>query len=149
MSFPKKIPWLSLSLLLLVDINLGWVLYQSAALWWVWLVTISCILLVAEVLASPWALIRTFTNRWLQSDARAFLTIILSAFCAVLILAWFHIAAHLLLLIVAASIARLDLQEADLKDVEAFFILAILSLSGLSIGWIMYRLYAFLLEFLA
>ena len=141
-----KNPWLSLFLLLLVNINLGWVLSQSAAGWLGWVLTITSILLIAEVVASPWELIKTVTTRWLKSDTRAFLSVILSAFCAVLVLAWFHISAHLLLLIVATSIGRLDLQETDYQDIQAFLILAILSVSGLCIGWTMYQCYTLLLQ---
>ncbi|NER39592.1 MAG: hypothetical protein F6J93_37585 [Oscillatoria sp. SIO1A7] len=143
----EKNTWLSLFLLLLVNINLGWVLSQSGAGLLGWLLTIASILLIAEVVASPWELIKNVTTRWLQSHTRAFIGVILSAFCAVLILTWFHISAHLLLLIVATSIGRIDLQETDYQNIQAFLILAILSVSGLCIGWTMYRAYTLLLQF--
>ncbi len=70
---------------------------------------------------------------------RAFLTVIFTSFVAVVMLSWLHISAHLLILVISASIARLDLQTANVSELNAFLILASLSLLGLGGGWLMYQ----------
>ena len=135
----KITPLLSIWLIFIANLNLGWVLSQSKSPEWVWLGFTFFVLIMAESLASPWALIRNVFFHWMESDVRAFLTVIFTSFVAVIMLSWLHISAHLLILVISASIARLDLQTANVSELNAFLILASLSLLGLGGGWLMYQ----------
>jgi len=132
-------PPLSILLIFIANINLGWVLSQSKSHPLVWIISTFFILIMAESLASPWALIRNVFFRWMESDTRAFLTAISTSFFAVVLLSWFHISTHLLILVISASIARLDLQTSAVTELNAFLILATLSLLGLGGGWLIYQ----------
>lgn len=134
MSFEKKFPWLSIILLLFAYYNMGWVLQASAAPWWLWLALAIFLLIVIEILAFPVSLFRNLFNKWLSSDTRAFFVVILLAFLSVVFLTWIHISAVALLLVAAATLARLDLQTAAISEFKAFFILSIFSFSGLGLG---------------
>lgn len=135
MFFIRQLPRLSLALLLVTYFNFGWVLSQADAPMWVWVLATLFILLIAEALAAPWSIIRTVSVRWLKSDARAFFTVLLGAFFLVIFLSWLKISAHVLLLFVAACIARLDLQSGTFRPWQDFLILSIVAASGLSLGW--------------
>lgn len=140
MFFIRQLPRLSLSLLMVTYFNFGWVLSESEASWWIWVLSIVFTFLLAEALAAPWSIIRTFSTRWLKSDYRAFFSVLLGAFLLVVFLSWFDISAHGLLLFVAASIARLDLQTGTYRAWQDFVILSVFAAIGLALGGGIYQL---------
>jgi hypothetical protein len=134
MSFVKKLPWASLMLLLVTYGAFGWLLYAWTISWKVWLLMTAIALLTALALTAPFELMRICLGALLKSDTTAFISIILGSFAAVILLRWFPFFAHFLILLSAASLARLDIQLAGFSGLQAFLILAIFSLSGLSLG---------------
>jgi hypothetical protein len=134
MFFLKKLPRFSLALMLVTYFNLGWTLSESHSEWWIWVAISLLILSIAEALAAPWSLIRTFLVRWLRSDFRAFVTVMSGAFFAVVLLSWIEVSSQGLILVVAACIARLDLQTGLFRPWQDFLILAFVALVGLSLG---------------
>lgn len=133
-SFFKKVPWLSLLLLLATYFNFGWVLSASAAGWWIWLLIIVYSLGIAEALAAPRSMIRYVFRRLMSSDTKAFISAIVASFLGVVILSYFDISAHALLLIAVAALLRLDLQVSTLSEINTFITLSIFSLAGLGLG---------------
>jgi hypothetical protein len=65
--------------------------------------------------------------------------VILGAFFAVLILCWINIFVRILVLISAAALVRLDLQTAGYGDWQAFATIAVVSLTGFSLGVITHQ----------
>ncbi len=130
----KKIPWLSLSLVIATYFNFGWVLFASAADWWVWLLIIVYSLGIAEALAAPWSMIRQVFRRLISSDTKAFISAIVASFLGIVILSYFDISGHALLLIAVAALLRLDLQTAAISELKTFGILSAFSLLGLALG---------------
>jgi hypothetical protein len=124
----------SLLLFLLAYFNLGWLLAFYRVPWWNWLLIAVLILFLAEALASPWALIRKFILRWLSTDIQAFFAVAIWAFLCVVILSWFHIFTQVVLLVIAASLTRLNLQTAKIGDLKAFLTISILSLGSIGAG---------------
>lgn len=156
-SYMQKIrssPLLSLVLLFITYIVLGWRLYINTfgwglcygqlfeltfsfrCKWWVLILTVALILLLAETLASPLSQMRKLISLAFQSDTRAFITLIVLAFFIALLIIWISFVAYILLLITTALRARLDMIMYGFKGWQAFFTLAIISLSGFLIGWI-------------
>ncbi len=125
---------LSLLLLLMAYFNLGWILSASHYPWWAWLLVVLLILILAEAFASPWAILRGFILRWISTDTKAFFAVTIAAFLTVVILSWFHIFTHLVLLVAAAALARLELQTAGIGSLKAFLILSFFSLIALILG---------------
>jgi hypothetical protein len=132
---PTRLPWLSAFLLSIAYVNWGWVLADTRAPLWVWVVGIFITLLFAEALASPWSWIRYSIVRWLGSDTRAFISAIFGAFLSVVILTWLNITTQLILLVAAGSLVRLDAQQTRMKDWQAFLILTAVSSISMALGW--------------
>ncbi|NEO43000.1 MAG: hypothetical protein F6K55_02140 [Moorea sp. SIO4A3] len=148
----KKLPWLSLSILLLSHSIFGWMIsvdYQELS-WvedttsgshpslfksvWLWLIGAVYILLMALAITAPVYQIRKLYGTWMKSDTKAFVSVIFSSFLAVMILRWIHYSSRILVLIAAAALARLDLQTEGYSEWQAFWIISGVSLTGFSLG---------------
>lgn len=127
---------ISFSLLLLTYANFGWMLATWATSIGTWAIAICIILLLSELLASPWSIIRLFTVRWLKSDRRAFLTSLLGGVLIVFLLIHLDWLANLMLLLSAGLLVRLDLQVANLSGWQSFIVLLSVASLGISLGWL-------------
>ncbi len=76
----KKNPYISMALMSIAHINLGLILSKSSADWWLWVITILFILVVAEIFAFPWLIIKTIVYDWLKSDIGSFFTVMVFFF---------------------------------------------------------------------
>ncbi|MCT7962083.1 hypothetical protein NG791_15535 [Laspinema sp. D1] len=141
MLFFKNLPRLSLLLLALTYFNFGWRLATTQSPLWVWVLSVILTFLMAEALAAPWSIIRTFSVRWLKSDYRTFFTVMSGAFFLVIFLSWLHISAYGLALFVSAAMARLDLQTGPFRPWQDFLILFVVATLGLSLGWGLYFIF--------
>ncbi len=129
----KKLPWVSLTLLLITYSTLGWVLAAFDYPWLVWVMIVVVILLLAAFLSSPGTKFRD-NSRLFKLDTRTFFLVVATAFLSVIIIWRLHIFVHALVTISAAILVRLEAQEARLSDRQTFWILAIISLAGLGLG---------------
>ncbi len=134
MSFLKRLPWTSLGLLLAAYSTLGWVLFAAYAPWYAWVVIVVGIFLLVGYLTASWLNIRDSIGLLFQSDARAFVVAVTVAFLSVVMIAWFHLFAHALLLVCAVILARLDAETLGWRDRKAFWILFIVCMVGLVLG---------------
>jgi hypothetical protein len=130
----KRIPWLSLSLLLATNMTLGGFLSTLHEHWSAWIVVILCILLAAAMLSCSWATIRDSFAYLLASDFKAFIVAVLVAFLGVVIVFWLHTFAHLLVIMCAFLLAKIDMQAANFNDRQVFIVIASLSILGLVLG---------------
>ncbi|MBE9126377.1 hypothetical protein IQ257_16290 [Coleofasciculus sp. LEGE 07092] len=140
MFFVKKLPWTSLLLLLFTNSVFGWLIAASEWMsktdrpWLFWLMGAGYVVLIALALTAPLTLLQTVYGSWIKSDTRAFMSVIIGAFLAVLILCWINVFIRILVLLSAGALARLDLQVAGYKEWQAFVILAVFSLTGFGLG---------------
>ncbi|HEY9597742.1 MAG TPA: hypothetical protein V6D33_08740 [Cyanophyceae cyanobacterium] len=139
MLFVKKLPWLTLLILFFTNSIFGWLLSSSdfsaePFSWLIWLLGAVYIVLIALALAAPLTLIQNFFGSWLQSDTRAFFSVIIAAFLSVIILCWIQIFIRILVLLSAGALARLDLQTARYGEWQSFGLLAFFSLTGFGLG---------------
>jgi hypothetical protein len=130
----KKLPWISLLLLVSTYGVFGWLLTASTGLALFWLMGATYILIIASAMTAPWALIKGFYAGFLKSDSRAFVSVIIGAFVAVIIIRWIDVFFRILVLISASALARLDLQTAGYGKWQAFGILLLVSLTGFALG---------------
>jgi hypothetical protein len=166
-----KLPWISLSLLLVSYASLGWTVSsaESPDFFWVEalceqvyagltllpelaigsspchiiaqhnlagaLLAVSWILLAAIAFMSPLTSFSRFVTQSFKSDTVAFLSVFMMAGLATLILFWMHVFLQILTILAAEALARLDIQTRGLSGVQAFWILVLVSLTGLSLGW--------------
>jgi uncharacterized protein YacL len=151
MTWCKKIPWLSLIIFLVTYGVLGWI-YSSWGLEAIkqrvifgnletelafrlfsgWGIIV--VLLIALLLSDPISLITISLGSWLQSDIKAFLSIFLGAFAFTLIFQWFSYLIKFLVLVAAALLLRLDLQQAGVNKWLSILIMAVSSLLGFTGG---------------
>ncbi len=130
----RKIPWLALLLLLATNMTLGGFLSALHEHWLAWVVVSLCILLLGAVLSCSWATIRDSFAYLLASDFKAFLVAVLIAFLGVIIVFWLHTFAHLLVIICAFLLVKIDMQAANFSDRQIFKTICFLSLLGLFLG---------------
>ena len=130
----KKLPWVSIALLLVTYSTLGWLLTAFHDPLFVWGIIVVGVLLLAATLSSPWSKIRDEFTWLFKSDTRALFVAVATAFLTVAIISWLHIFAHALVVISANTLVRLDAQTAGLSERHIFWILAIISLAGLALG---------------
>jgi hypothetical protein len=135
----KKVPLTSLLLLIFTYVTFGWILYTW--LWQTWAIVVVVILVMVLALASPVRSIDIFLVSPLNTDRAAFITIFIGSFVFVCLLAWWPVTIHFLVLLVASLLFRLDLQIAGFSQKQAFWILAIFSLSSMGVGLLMNYLF--------
>ena len=142
----KKLPWASLLLLLFTDSVFGWLiadkglLLDSEKTGLFLLLGAGYVMLIVLALTAPLTLIQTVYASWLKSDTRALLSIIFSAFLAVILIRWIQIFIRILVLLSAGALARLDLQVAGYTALQSFKILTVFSLTGYGLGIIAHQL---------
>ncbi|MBO1050348.1 MAG: hypothetical protein HEQ27_15300 [Dolichospermum sp. JUN01] len=134
MSILKKIPWFSLTLILLSYSTLGWIILEEKAPWYVRLITVVTILLSLILLTNPWLKLDDYSRIFFKSNARTFLVAILAAFLFFLMIAWFRVFLDTLLILSATILAKIDFQAVGLKPALAFGCISFCSLLGLGIG---------------
>lgn len=130
----QRVPWVSLTLLILSYSTLGWVISETKAPEFVWLVTVVGILLFMLSLTTPWTKMREVSSIVLKSSARSFVFAVFAAFLFFVMLAWFRLFLDTLLIVSAAILARIDFQAAGFKEGQTFWITSIFSLAGLALG---------------
>lgn len=115
MSILKRVPWVSLALVLLSYSALGWVISETRAPKFVWVVTVVAILLLIVTLTTPGSKMTYYYNILFQSNIRSFCVAILAAFLFFIMLAWFRVFLDTLLIISATILVRIDFQIAGLR----------------------------------
>ncbi|MEH1833458.1 MAG: hypothetical protein V7L29_15620 [Nostoc sp.] len=140
MSILKRVPWMSLALVLLSYSTLGWVISETHAPLFVWLVTVVAILLLIVTLTAPWSKMTYSYSVLLKSNTRTFGVAVLAAFLFFIMIAWFGVFLDTLLIISATILVRIDFQRASLREGLAFLTASIFSLGGLALGALIYKL---------
>lgn len=130
----KKSPYVSIALMAIAHINLGLMLAQASVPWWSWAIATAFILILSEVFASPWSVIKTIIYNWLKSDIRSFFTTMVTSLFVIVMLSWFDISTYGILIVVATALARLELQNDRLSSFQEFLSLASLGIGGLLMG---------------
>lgn len=131
----QKNSWLSLTLLFVTYFVFGWKLSEFDVPPHVtWFLAIASILVLAVALSFPLKDTKALIMQWFSSDFGAFVSIIVGAFVAVVVVTWMHLFATCLVLTSAVALARLDIQLSGWKNWQSFAVLATISLIGLGLG---------------
>jgi hypothetical protein len=138
MAILKRLPKISLVLVMLSYSTLGWGLSETQAPMYVWISVILIILLLVASLTVPWSEISKYSSLLVRSNLRSFAVTTVGAFLFFLMLAWFQIFLDILLIISAGILARIDCQTSSFKQAGTFLIMFIFSLAGLGLGKLMY-----------
>ena len=133
MNFIRQV-WLSLTILLIASVTLGWILASESISWLAWLAVVASIFLLATFLTVPLPNLQRLILQWFTSDIGTFISVILVAFLFVVFLNWIDFFVKPLVLISAAILARLDSIAAGFNQWQEFLILTSISLAGLGVG---------------
>jgi len=136
----KKIPWLSLTLLLIAYITFSWYLHQSDQDWWAWSEVLLFTILQSLLLTTFSEAVESFVGRWLNSDIGYFSAILLLSLFMIAALVWVRVFGRVMMLIAAQILARLDLQHAGFNKLQALMFLSTVSILGIGIGWSIHEL---------
>ncbi|MGM3307390.1 hypothetical protein ACSQ6I_15675 [Anabaena sp. WFMT] len=136
----KRIPWFSLALVLLSYSTLGWVISETKAPWFVWLIVIVTILLLLISLTTPWSKLAEYYSVFFRSNVRTFGITVLAAFLFFMMLAWFRVFLDTLLMLSATILVKIDFQAAGFKQGLSFWFTSIFSLVGLAAGALLYQI---------
>ncbi|KAB8320579.1 hypothetical protein SD81_003065 [Tolypothrix campylonemoides VB511288] len=142
MSILKRLPFVSLVLLLLTYTTLGWVISKTyaPAPWFIWLVTVIANLVVLVGLTISWRRLTDYSFVLFKSNLKSFSITVLGAFLFFLMIAQFRVFLDTLVIIAAAVLGKIDFQTAGFTDGQAFWFLSIFSLTGLALGALIHKL---------
>jgi hypothetical protein len=138
----KKLPWLSLSLLLIAYATFSWFfahtftqfLTFSKITVLAWSLVIGFTLLQTLLLTTLFDELKVVLGRWLRSDVGYFILIIAVSLSATFALISYHVTGYFVVLVAAEILARLDLQNAKFTRVQALIVLTVISILGLALG---------------
>lgn len=130
----KKLPWFSLSLVLVSCSAWGWILSALHHPHYAWAIVAIGILLLNALLALSWTTIRNGVASVFRSDTKTFFVTVVAAFLSVVVIAWLQVFIPVLVFLLSGILFKLDAQTARLGEAQTFWILSIVSLTGLGFG---------------
>ncbi|MEM7555152.1 MAG: hypothetical protein AAF378_13820 [Cyanobacteria bacterium P01_A01_bin.84] len=140
MTIIKKLPWMSLGLVIATYSVLGWKLSHTNSSWTIWLLSAIAIFIMNMLLNSPWSIITDTLSMLFKSDFRSFSVTVFGALLFFAIIAWFRLFLLILLMICTIVLVRIDFQAYGFKEWQAFWISATFSLLSLSNGALIYHI---------
>ena len=144
----KKFPLGSLTLLLVTHGILGWQLSAFMGLGFptrnlfaaneptilVWIVVVVSDVLLAAALSTPWSQTRKEFLSLFKTDTSAFIVATILAFLCVVIITWLHTFFHILVVVAAGMLVRIDTQTGKWSYRHIFLLLASSTILGLGLG---------------
>ena len=134
MSILQKVPWLSLILVFLSYIALGWLVSETNPPLFFWFILGVGILLLLNSLTTPLSEVVSFYTILFESNLKSFAVTILAAFLFFLMIAWFRVFLDILLIISSTILAKIDFQSQGFKPGLTFWLISLFSFSGLGLG---------------
>ncbi len=140
MAIVKKLPWVSLVLVLLTYGVFGWILFQENLPTIAWLLIVIGVVLLVAGITAPWTRTIKYIRVLFDTKLKSFGFAVLGAFLFFLIFAEFRIFLDIMLITSATILVRLDFQLAGLKETQAFCFTSIFSIGGLMLGLLLHQL---------
>ncbi|MBE9005886.1 hypothetical protein IQ259_12710 [Fortiea sp. LEGE XX443] len=138
----KKLPWISLLLVLVSCSTMGWVLSETQAPWPFWIVVVVAVLILLASLTAPFLAMASYSSVFFESATKTFFIAVFGAFLFFLMIVWFRLFLDTLLIIAASILARIDFHLAGFKARPAFLITSLFSLAGIACGSVIHRVLA-------
>lgn len=136
MTLLKRLPWVSIGLLLAAYATFGKFVVSEMHTWMAFAAAFIWGLVLAVMMINPLGGIRRMLIRWFKSDTVAFTTLVGAAAFASILLNWFRLFLPVIMILAAETLTRLDLQTAEFTQTQAFVILVITAWIGLGFGWV-------------
>ena len=129
-----KLTWLSYLLLLATYTAFGRYLHTSEASHLAWVMTVFGVITLAGIMTMLWKPARSFALLGFRSDVGYLVMVLLLASLAVLVVAWVHIFAYILVMIATSLLVRIDALTLDLNNTLTFAILVGIPIAGLGLS---------------
>ena len=130
----KKLPRISLALVLLTYSVFGWILSQENLPRYAWFLIVIGILFLIAVLTTPWSKASQSLKTLFNTKLKSFGFTVLGAFLFFLIVAHFRIFLDFMLIISVTILVRLDFQTTSFTEIQAFCLTSVFSIGGLMLG---------------
>lgn len=156
----KTLPWLSLAIIIVTYGVFGWHIATLSAHWshalvlqsrdWglsiednsmmliIHLLAILMIVITSLALSAPLSLMTFVVGSSIRSEGQSIVSMVIWSFLFVIILRWFNIFTHFLVLLSAALLGRLELRYIGYTNTRTVFLLMLIGLVGFSIGALSY-----------
>ncbi|BAS55950.1 hypothetical protein NIES2135_47510 [Leptolyngbya boryana NIES-2135] len=133
----RKLPWLSASLLLIAYAIFSKLIITTSHLWSSIISAAILGVFLALMLMSPLTNSEKILTKWFRSDTIAFLSLLMLAAFASILLNWFKIFIPVIMVLCAEALVRIDLQTAEFSYFSSLAVLIIVTWMGLGLGWVM------------
>lgn len=135
----RKLPWASLSMLVLTYSAFGWLMSASINSPWLPVFGAVCIMIVMAAFTLPLKKIEKGLDIWFQSKSRSMITMLLGVFSVVIVISALEISARVLVIVAASLLARIDLISQGISKGKIFLILSFLAFSSYILGVIVHE----------
>mgnify|MGYP000338335138 CR=1 FL=1 len=131
----RKLPWISIGMMVLTYGVFGWLMAASLVSPWLpWLGACYITIVIIGLTLVPLRNFRTKLDYWLQSKLRSLISLIGGAFAMVIIFSWLELFMRILVLIAAAFLVRIDLISQGLSRKQIFCFLGTCALGSYGLG---------------
>ncbi len=135
----RKLPWASLSMLILTYIAFGWLMSASISSPWLPMFGAVCIAIVMAAFTLPLKKIEKCLDIWFQSKLRSLTTMLLGVFSIVIVISALEISVRVLVIVAASLLARIDLVNQGISKGKIFLILSFLAFSSYILGVVVHE----------
>ncbi len=129
-----KLPWVSLLLLFLTYTTFGWLLYDWTGDRRVWLAVAFGIVVLGGCVTYPSKSISMGFGRFVKTDVRAFILIIIASILSVILLTWFQYSIDIVAISTAGLLVSLDLKTSGWSKAFSLILIIGWQLLGVSAG---------------
>jgi hypothetical protein len=129
-----KLPWVSLVLLFLTYTTFGWLLYDWTDDLTVWLAVAFGVVILGGCVTFPSQTIGMGFGRFLKTDIRAFILIVIASILSVVLLTWFQYSIDIVVLCTAGLLVSLDLKTSGWSKAFSLILIIGWQLLGVSVG---------------
>ncbi len=138
-----KLPWSSLGLLFLTYSTFGWLLYEWTDNRLVWFAVAAGIVSLGSFATFPSKLVGLGFGRFVKTDMRAFILIVMASIGSVILLTWFQFSIDLIILFVAGLLVSLDLKTNGWSKKFSLLLIVGWQLFGVSAGLAAHHLWSY------
>ncbi|NJL88783.1 MAG: hypothetical protein HC916_02470 [Coleofasciculaceae cyanobacterium SM2_1_6] len=135
----RKLPWASLSMLVLTYITFGWLMSASIQAPLLPVFGAVCIAIVMAAFTLPLKKIKKYLDIWSQSKLRSMAAMLLGVFSVVIVISALEISVRVLVIVAASLLARIDLINQGISKDKIFVILSLLAFSSYVLGVVVHE----------
>ena len=135
----RKLPWASLSMLVLTYSAFGWLMSAALNSAWLPVFGLACTITVMLAFTLPLKKIQKGLDLWFRSKLRSMITLLLGVFSIVLVVSALEISVRVLVIVAATFLARIDLVSQGISKGKIFLVLSFLAFFSYILGVVVHE----------